>query len=486
VAAEHAAPGRRAAGGRGTARDPGLGCLDGVVHGAVPAGVGVGWRPEIAGVVSARAGLGFCEVIAEGLDPRSLPLPLLQLRRRGVAVVPHGVRLSLGGAEPVDPARVDRLAACAAALGAPLVSEHIAFVRAGGREAGHLLAVPRSRAALDALATNLARLQAELDVPVALEPIAALFDWPDDEYSEGDFLRALLDRTGAQLLLDVANVHANAVNRGRDPRAALDALPLDRIGYVHVAGGSVPAGDRLRLYHDTHTDPVPTAVLDLLTALCERLPAAPPVLLERDGCYPPAAQLHAELDAVAAAVRRGRAARPGGAPGTAPVTAPVTASGTGPGPPGPDTRSHRRAGGPAGLARGQAELLDALVADGPDPAGFDPEHLDATRRALLRKRVGEVARAWPLLVDSLGPDHLAAVSAHLAGRPCAGGLRDGWDLARWLRGRGALSPGAAAELAGREAAYGYDGTGAPRPRGRLARHVRNRLRAAGPGRADRA
>ena len=26
-------------------------------------------------------------------------------------------------------------------------------------------------------------VQAELDVPLALEPIAALFDWPDDEYT---------------------------------------------------------------------------------------------------------------------------------------------------------------------------------------------------------------------------------------------------------------------------------------------------------------
>ena len=74
-----------------------------------------------------------------------------ELRDRGVTVVPHGVRLSLGGAEPVDPARVAHLAAVADALDAPLVSEHIAFVRAGGLEAGHLLPVPRSREAVDAV-----------------------------------------------------------------------------------------------------------------------------------------------------------------------------------------------------------------------------------------------------------------------------------------------------------------------------------------------
>ena len=185
------------------------------------------------------------------------------------------------------------------------MSEHIAFVRAGGREAGHLLPVPRTREALDVLAANVARLSAELTVPVALEVIAALFDWPDDELTEPEFLAAVGDRTGALLLLDVANVYANAVNRAQDPRAVLDAIldlvPADRIGYVHVAGGSA-RHDEAGYYHDTHTDPVPDAVLGLLAHLVERAPGVP-VLLERDGGYPPAAVLTAELAAIAAAAR---------------------------------------------------------------------------------------------------------------------------------------------------------------------------------------
>ena len=65
-----------------------------------------------------------------------------------------------------------------------------------------------------------------LPVPIALEPIAALFDWPDDEMSEADFLPDILDRTGAALLLDIANVYANARNRGTDPLELLDDLDI--------------------------------------------------------------------------------------------------------------------------------------------------------------------------------------------------------------------------------------------------------------------
>ncbi|MEV6693062.1 DUF692 domain-containing protein [Micromonospora sp. NPDC051196] len=262
-----------------------------------PRGVGIGWRPEIAGFVAELPGLQFVEVIAEAV-PTAGPPPdaLVELRQRGVTVVPHGVRLSLGGAEPVEPARVAHLAAVAELLAAPLVSEHIAFVRAGGVEAGHLLPLPRTREAVDAVCANVARAQAELPVPIALEPIAALFDWPDDELDEAAFLSEILARTDALLLLDIANVHANARNRGTDPLALLDRLPLERVAYLHVAGGAEQGG----FYHDTHTDPVPPPVLELLAELCARR-RPPAVLLERDGHYPPAAELRAELDAVAAA-----------------------------------------------------------------------------------------------------------------------------------------------------------------------------------------
>jgi uncharacterized protein (UPF0276 family) len=260
-------------------------------------GVGIGWRPEISGFIADLPALRFAEVVAESVHAHGdLPVGLGELLDRGVAVVPHGVKLSLGGAEPVEPSRVEHLAAVARRLAAPLVSEHIAFVRAGGVEAGHLLPVPRSREAVAAVVANVRRTQAALDVPIALEPIAAVFDWPDDELDEGAFLTEILSQTDALLLLDVANVYANALNRGTDPVALFDRIPLERIAYVHVAGGAEHDG----VYHDTHTDAVTRPVLDLVGELCARH-RPPALMLERDGAYPPAAELRDELDAIAEA-----------------------------------------------------------------------------------------------------------------------------------------------------------------------------------------
>lgn len=270
-----------------------------------PLGLGIGWRPELALAIDRRRNLGFVELLAEDFDPRRpLPRPLQVLRDRRVGIIPHGVTLSLGGAEPIAPRRVEHLARLAERVDAPLVSEHVAFVRAGGAEAGHLLPLPRTRRALDVLVENVRAAQALLPVPLALENVSALFDWPVAEMGEAEFLTELLERTDALLLLDVANVWANARNLGGDPVALLEELPLDRLAYVHVAGGVEHGG----VYHDTHTAAVPPGVLELLEALCAR--AAPAgVMLERDDDFPPEPELNRELDAIAATVARGAARR---------------------------------------------------------------------------------------------------------------------------------------------------------------------------------
>lgn len=256
-------------------------------------GTGIGWRPEIAEGIEALPGIDWVEVVAEDICPGRLPESLRRLRERGTTVVPHGVSLGLGGAEHPDAGRLAALAERAEELGAPLVTEHIAFVRAGGMEAGHLLPVPRTRDALDVLCANVRTAQDALPVPLAVENIAALVSWPDEELTEGQFLAELVERTGVRLLIDVANLHTNHVNRGEDPARALDELPLEALAYVHVAGGVRRDG----VWHDSHGHPVTQPVLDVLAELCART-VPPGVLLERDEHFPPLAELAGELDAI--------------------------------------------------------------------------------------------------------------------------------------------------------------------------------------------
>ncbi len=268
-------------------------------------GLGIGWRPELALLIDRHPRIGFIEVVAEDLPGHGpIPRPIQNLMARGIPVIPHGLSLSLGSAEPPDPSRLAALGKLAQRLKAPLVSEHLAFVRAGGLETGHLLPVPRTREMLDIVVANVRQAQAALPVPLALENVATLFEWPAAEMGEAAFLSEILEQTDCLLLLDIENVYANARNHGWEPRAFFYRLPLERLAYVHIAGGV----ERQGLYHDTHAHAIAPPVLELLEDLCSRS-LVPGVLLERDDQYPPDSELLAELAAISAAMARGRARR---------------------------------------------------------------------------------------------------------------------------------------------------------------------------------
>jgi uncharacterized protein len=189
-------------------------------------------------------------------------------------------------------------------LQSPLVSEHIAFVRSGNVEAGHLLPVPRTKASLQVLVENGRRAQDLLDVPLALENISTLFDWPEAKIPEAEFITELLEAADVLLLLDVANVHANARNLGGEPVTFIEQLPLQRLAYVHMGGGMEEDG----IYHDTHAHAIPKGAFELLAELCSRM-EPPGVMLERDDNFPTIAELTRELDAIEAAVKVGRSRR---------------------------------------------------------------------------------------------------------------------------------------------------------------------------------
>jgi uncharacterized protein (UPF0276 family) len=94
---------------------------------------------------------------------------------------------------------------------------------------------------------------------------------------EASFVAEIVRQTGCGLLLDVTNLYTNAVNRGFDARAYLEALPDRSVVQVHFAGGFYEGGELI----DSHSEPTPGPVWDLLAAVVERFePRA--LILERD------------------------------------------------------------------------------------------------------------------------------------------------------------------------------------------------------------
>lgn len=270
-----------------------------------PLGLGVSWRAQLALSIERYPQLGFVELMVEHFPShKQLPQAVLNLLERGVQAVPHGLSLSLGGAVPPEPERLAEMESLAQRCNAPLVSEHLAFVRARELESGHLLPVERSQESLEIVLDNLVQAQSALSRPIYIENIATIVDWPNPAWEEAEFLTLLLQRSGCGLLLDISNLYANSRNHGGDPVEFLRRIPLDRIGYVHVGGGVEHDG----IYHDTHAAPVSSEVVDLLEELCA-LCEPPGVLLERDDDYPGEQEFLEEMAKIEGAVLRGRRRR---------------------------------------------------------------------------------------------------------------------------------------------------------------------------------
>jgi len=274
---------------------------------------GIGWRPELAaGILCNLQEIDIVEVIAD--DYFSVPqarIRALQTLSNQVPVVLHGVSLGMASAVPVETKRLDSVGRLVEAVEPEGWSEHLAFVRGGGYEIGHLAAPPRTAATIEGAAKNLASARQIVGALPAVENIASLIDPPGSRYDESAWISEILSMSGAELLLDLHNVYTNAVNFGFDPFDFLARIPWNRVTTIHIAGGqwvvsdSSPANRVL----DDHLHDVPVPVYDLLRIAGARATRSLTVILERDGLYPPIQELLAQLRAARSALAAGRAAQ---------------------------------------------------------------------------------------------------------------------------------------------------------------------------------
>jgi uncharacterized protein (UPF0276 family) len=255
-------------------------------------GVGLGYRPPFrADLFRQRRVVDFLEITLDHyLDASSEKERELQLLAEHFTLIPHGLNLSLGSAEGLDEEYLQRVARLVRRLNPPWWSEHLAFTRASGREIGHLAPLPYTHEAVDVVCRNTAELRRHLDVPLILENISYTIDLPGADMTEAEFISEVVERADCGLLLDVMNLHANAVNHGYDPERFLERIPLERVVQLHFVGGHWSHG----VLVDSHSEATSEQVWTLLEAVLSRAPVKG-VILERDENIPPFQQLIDEL-----------------------------------------------------------------------------------------------------------------------------------------------------------------------------------------------
>ncbi|WP_308388683.1 DUF692 domain-containing protein [Acidithiobacillus sp. AMEEHan] len=203
----------------------------------------------------------------------------------------HGLSLSIAGPEPINREFLLRLRDFLRAHGAVVYSEHLAYCQDAQGYLHDLLPIPFHEQSLRWTVERIQRVQDFLGQPLVLENTAFYGDFPESDRSELEFLLAVLQESGCELLLDLNNLFVNSQNHHYSASDFLAALPAERIRYYHVAGFYIhPAGWLI----DTHDSGVSPEVTALLREAWQRF-GARPTLLEWDNDIPPLETLLDEL-----------------------------------------------------------------------------------------------------------------------------------------------------------------------------------------------
>ncbi len=270
--------------------------------------VGLGWRPALAaGILSNLDKIDIVEVIADDFfdAPRHKRRALRTLAAQ-TPVTLHGVSLGLASSVAVHSKRLDQMARLCADVVPVSWSEHLAFVRGGSVEIGHLAAPPRTAATTDGALANLDRAMTIVGAAPQVENVATLIDPPGSDRDEATWVSDIVSGSRCDLLLDLHNLHANALNFGFNPRDFIARLPAERIAAIHLAGGKWIGEHGTRRLLDDHLHDVPDSVYDLLTEVGSRTRRPLTVILERDGDFPSFDCLLYQLEQARKALERGR------------------------------------------------------------------------------------------------------------------------------------------------------------------------------------
>ncbi len=210
-------------------------------------------------------------------------------------VVCHGLSLSLGGLAPLNITFLKQIRNFLDETGAKSYTEHLSACGDEG-QLYDLMPIPFTSEAVRYVADRIKVTQDVLERRIAVEHVS-YYAAPSQEMEEIDFINAVIAEADCNLLLDVNNIYVNSINFGYDPDEFLDALPGDRIEYVHIAGHYVEAPD-IRI--DTHGADVIDPVWRILDRAFVNF-GPMPTLLERDFNFPPVPNLLQEVKRIKSA-----------------------------------------------------------------------------------------------------------------------------------------------------------------------------------------
>lgn len=255
-------------------------------------GFGLGLRSTYyQAILEQRPAIDWFEIVSENyLVEGGKALYYLDAIGEHYPLVMHGVSLSIGGPHPLDLDYLNRLKQLAKRVQPAWISDHLCWSRGNAHQLHDLLPLPYTEESLQHVAARVRQVQEVIERPLVLENVSSYLRCAGDQFTEWQFLAALCELTGCELLLDINNVYVSARNHGFEPWDFISGLPAQRVRQLHLAGHS----DYGSYLIDTHDQPVSDPVWQLYQRTLRHLGPVS-TLLERDDHYPALDVLLAEL-----------------------------------------------------------------------------------------------------------------------------------------------------------------------------------------------
>ncbi|MES2798966.1 MAG: DUF692 domain-containing protein [Bacteroidota bacterium] len=203
----------------------------------------------------------------------------------------HGLSLSIGSPDPLNWKFIAEIKDFLKSHNIQIYSEHLSYSQSNNAHLFDLLPIPFREDAIKHIVARIKEVQDFLEMPIALEnvsyytPVAA-------EMSEAEFISAIVNESGCNLLLDVNNVYVNAFNHQYDAKQFIESIPLEKVAYIHMAGHEKVADD---LIIDTHGQAIIADVYELFDWTLDKISPVP-VLLERDFNFPEMSEILNEVN----------------------------------------------------------------------------------------------------------------------------------------------------------------------------------------------
>ncbi|MDT8388092.1 MAG: DUF692 domain-containing protein [Thiogranum sp.] len=254
----------------------------------LPLRAGVGLRPDHYEVVlRERPDVSWFEVHAENYMGAGGPvLAWLEQVRADYPLSIHGVGLSIGSDDSLDPVHLRRLRTLLDRYQPDSFSEHLAWSSQGGVYLNDLLPLPYTRETLARVSEHIDQVQTHLGQRMLLENPSTYLSFASSTMTEIEFLSALVERTGCGLLLDVNNVYVSGTNQDYSPLDYIRDFPLTHVGEIHLAGYACDTDQEGHaLLIDAHDCVVAVEVWSLYAETIARTGPAP-TLIEWDSKLP--------------------------------------------------------------------------------------------------------------------------------------------------------------------------------------------------------